>query len=511
MSLVYNSNKFQYAVSQSLPFEELRRGFSFNAFNCMKAYSYNGEHYGYYGYDASGERTYKIGLDKVEITTNQGEVFVTGSYWEANEMMFYPNGYMNMNQDGQYTKHYYAGALRIASKIGRGTSGLDLCNDAAIIDNTYPDYLEDRKNIQYEEMKEELTELVPGSQDILDITPIPYPNFCDIGGGGQENDLFFYHPDHLGSTGVITDNNASITQGFLYAPFGELIYEHDLLWQYDRIPKYAFNAKELDEENGMYYYSARYYAPPTFISRDPMMEVKPWLSPYHYCSNSPLNRVDPTGMLDEDPSVHIDKYGNVIAQYDDNDNGVYVHADGTTKEQIDQQRAANHNTGGTGTKIGELGKEIYSSYIMINKLRKSAEIAKAQGIVQYFFLVKPNGFWDLKNNTSTIWGIAWRFDATNSRKTQFIYGNYSMNAADVGNYHAGYVGRYTYFGFGMPYNLLFEGAGLAEMAKSISKGWFAKLLIQYPSYYYSFSPFGDNIIDYEWNKKGMEDADKSKR
>ena len=198
------SNKdiyLQYALSQSLPFGEVRRGSSFNAFNCMKAYSYNGEHYGYYGYDASGERTYKIGLDKVEITTNQGEVFVTGSYWEANEMMFYPNGYMNMNQDGQYTKHYYAGALRIASKIGRGTSGLDLCNDAAIIDNTYPDYLEDRKNMQYEEMKEELTELVPGSQDILDITPIPYPDFCDIGGGGQENDLFFYHPDHLGSTG----------------------------------------------------------------------------------------------------------------------------------------------------------------------------------------------------------------------------------------------------------------------------------------------------------------------
>jgi RHS repeat-associated protein len=280
----------------------------------MKAYSYNGEHYGYYGYDASGERTYKIGLDKVEITTNQGEVFVTGSYWEANEMMFYPNGYMNMNQDGQYTKHYYAGALRIASKIGRGTSGLDLCNDAAIIDNTYPDYLEDRKNMQYEEMKEELTELVPGSQDILDITPIPYPDFCDIGGGGQENDLFFYHPDHLGSTGLITDINASITQGFLYAPFGELIYENDPLWQYDRIPKYTFNAKELDEENNMYYYSARYYAPPTFISRDPLFEKYPSISPYTYTANNPLRFVDPTGKSISE----FDESGNYLRTTKDN-------------------------------------------------------------------------------------------------------------------------------------------------------------------------------------------------
>ncbi len=39
-------------------------------------------------------------------------------------------------------------------------------------------------------------------------------------------------------------------------------------------PKYAFNAKELDEETGMYYYEARYYAPPVFVSRDPIIYPK---------------------------------------------------------------------------------------------------------------------------------------------------------------------------------------------------------------------------------------------
>jgi RHS repeat-associated protein len=58
---------------------------------------------------------------------------------------------------------------------------------------------------------------------------------------------------------------------------------------------YAFNAKELDEENNMYYYSARYYAPPTFISRDPLFEKYPSISPYTYCANNPLKYVDPTG------------------------------------------------------------------------------------------------------------------------------------------------------------------------------------------------------------------------
>ena len=57
----------------------------------------------------------------------------------------------------------------------------------------------------------------------------------------------------------------------------------------------GWNAKELDEENGMYYYSARYYAPPTFISRDPMFEKYPSISSYTYCANNPMKFVDPTG------------------------------------------------------------------------------------------------------------------------------------------------------------------------------------------------------------------------
>jgi RHS repeat-associated protein len=71
----------------------------------------------------------------------------------------------------------------------------------------------------------------------------------------------------------------------------------------------------LDEENGMYYYSARYYAPPTFISRDPMFEKYPSISPYTYCSNNPINKVDPTGMND---GWIKDEIGNVF--WDNNTN-----------------------------------------------------------------------------------------------------------------------------------------------------------------------------------------------
>jgi hypothetical protein len=74
-----------------------------------------------------------------------------------------------------------------------------------------------------------------------------------------------------------------------------------------------------------------------------MFEKYPSISPYTYCANNPVMFVYPTGMFDEDPSVHIDKFGNVIAQYDDNDNTVYLHATGNTEQQIDQQRAAKNN------------------------------------------------------------------------------------------------------------------------------------------------------------------------
>ena len=74
--------------------------------------------------------------------------------------------------------------------------------------------------------------------------------------------------------------------------------------------------KELDEETGMYYYEARYYAPPVFTSRDPLMDQKPWLTPYHYCSNNPVGRVDPSGLFDDEADANkfhqreVNKYGS---------------------------------------------------------------------------------------------------------------------------------------------------------------------------------------------------------
>jgi hypothetical protein len=78
-----------------------------------------------------------------------------------------------------------------------------------------------------------------------------------------------------------------------------------------------------------------------------------------------------------------------------------------------------------------------------------------------------------------------------------------MSAADVGNYHAGYTGRYTQM---LRYTLL-KGAGAAETLKSFSKGKFQDGFSRLGQL---LNPFdeksGDRTTDYKWNTNGMNDA-----
>jgi RHS repeat-associated protein len=135
--------------------------------------------------------------------------------------------------------------------------------------------------------------------------PISYLTGADA--NGVEDAVFFYHGNHLSSTQMVTNTYGHISQQVLYAPFGEVLSDYNAYWDNENIPDYLFNAKELDEENGMYYYSARYYAPPVFTSRDPLFEKYPFMSPYCYTANNPLKYIDPTGMTLEVPDEQSQK------------------------------------------------------------------------------------------------------------------------------------------------------------------------------------------------------------
>ena len=91
----------------------------------------------------------------------------------------------------------------------------------------------------------------------------------------------FYHPDHLGSTTVITDLDGEVTQNVAYIPYGEVFVEQrNGAWN----TPYLFNAKELDGETGLYYYGARYLDPThaAWLSVDPLFEKYVGMTPYNY-------------------------------------------------------------------------------------------------------------------------------------------------------------------------------------------------------------------------------------
>ena len=198
--------------------------------------------------------------------------------------MFYPNTYINFTQAGEYTKHYYNGTERICSRLGEQQVPVSLENDQEL-----EAYQHDVKQMIYNAIGQHLYD-EPTDMQEGDLLPLEFLQPC-----GNSNAVYYYHPNHLSSTMYVTDMQQSVVQSFLYAPYGEIISEYNTHVMGEAFPKYSFNAKELDEETGFYYYEARYYAPPTFTSRDPLFEKYFWMSPYAYCANNPVKYVDPSG------------------------------------------------------------------------------------------------------------------------------------------------------------------------------------------------------------------------
>ena len=112
-------------------------------------------------------------------------------------------------------------------------------------------------------------------------------------GDTYEKMQFYYHPDHLGSSSYITNLDGEVVQHIEYVPFGEVfIEERNNIWN----TPYLFNAKEFDEETGMYYYGARYYESrlSLWMSVDRFAE-KYKTSPYCFTLDNPICHYDERG------------------------------------------------------------------------------------------------------------------------------------------------------------------------------------------------------------------------
>ncbi|MCK6621749.1 MAG: RHS repeat-associated core domain-containing protein [Calditrichia bacterium] len=124
------------------------------------------------------------------------------------------------------------------------------------------------------------------------------------GAGGGEvggTQKLFYLKDHLGSTRAVMNTNGAVVESYDYYPFG-LKMPGRMYVSGAGITKNLFTGKELDGETGWYYFGARPYL--AHLGRwpvvDPLADETPSKTPYHYASNNPVNRIDLSGMQDEE-------------------------------------------------------------------------------------------------------------------------------------------------------------------------------------------------------------------
>ena len=143
----------------------------------------------------------------------------------------------------------------------------------------------------------------------------PEDNFQE--GDAYENLQFYYHTDHLGSSSYITNLDGEVVQHIEYVPFGEVfIEERNNIWN----TPYLFNAKEFDEETGLYYYGARYYDSrlSLWMSTDPLEEKYPNISSYCYSNNNPIKYIDPDGndWFVNDQNFYVWSMANYVPGFD---------------------------------------------------------------------------------------------------------------------------------------------------------------------------------------------------
>ena len=243
-------------------------------------------------------------VSKKQHLTQQGEQLYVNSEFAGGrtntaKFSLYVSPYLVANQSGRYTKHIYIGSQRIVSKIGDFAS---YGSDPRRIQ--YAGSETDGLSVNYKQKYSAQQQIIKDNYAIFEV---PYngtdnndyvdgQGFCCDDGSPEaaqaralalENNFqdpdayeklqFYYHPDHLGSSSYITNLDGEVVQHIEYVPFGEVfIEERNSIWN----TPYLFNAKEFDEETGLYYYGARYYDPrlSLWISTDPFIVTNKFYS-----------------------------------------------------------------------------------------------------------------------------------------------------------------------------------------------------------------------------------------
>jgi len=309
----------------------------------------------HYIYDADGQRLMKSSVPMSYSSVNAQQLQATNSITAQDYTVYVSAGLVYESNGGSttYTKHYYAGPLRVASQIGSANPNYETHPLGGQIApggpaNTTPESygvaaLSDLNTLLANYGMAVNANEPP--QDILSMQVINDPDECRMFYGDdliEENrclcdnfpdiaiqqgidcnpytPIYWYHPDYIGNIEFVTDRTGQPYQHFYYAAFGDpMVSQHVGTGSFNSA--YRFNAKEFDEETGNYYYGARYYQPKSSIwmGVDALATSYPGMNPYNFVKGNPIMAIDPD-------SVWVDngRHGQLLFE-----GGAYYNKDGS--------------------------------------------------------------------------------------------------------------------------------------------------------------------------------------
>jgi|GEM_PF-6277855 len=127
-----------------------------------------------------------------------------------------------------------------------------------------------------------------------------YANGELVGRKDANEKIYYYHPDHLGSTSLVTNQSGSVTERTRYYPFGTILT--------GGLSSRLYTNRIWDSATGQYYYDVRYYNPllRRFTQADteiPNVYNPQALNRYSYTQNNPLKYTDPSGHFIQIPAA----------------------------------------------------------------------------------------------------------------------------------------------------------------------------------------------------------------
>lgn len=205
----------------------------------------------------------------------------------------------------------------------------------------------------------------------------------------NSNGSYAFHytiTDHLGNVRAVIKRGSSATarevvQKQDYYPFGKT---KSIVT--GGINNYLYNGKERQAEVGdQLDYGARFYD--AEIGRwnvvDPLAEVQPNKTPYHFVSNNPINRVDPTGMLD---NPIYDEDGNFLGTDDKGLQGKAIVMNKDTFTQgMSHEDALSHSLGAEGLNEGGLDKLLSHKSTLSSRVDWKGYVTFGEAIDHYHY------------------------------------------------------------------------------------------------------------------------------